>query len=201
MYRCPTRQPMRPPITVLTPCFAPGELHPAFFMDRDDTLIFDVPYLNDPDKVRLIPGAVEGLRTLRRCGWRLIVVSNQSGIGRGRFTEDELLAVNQRVTALLAQDGVCLDAIYCCPHTPDCGCTCRKPKCGLIALACTDFCTDRSRSAMAGDKAGDIAAGKAAGITAIQICSLGQSADFGADFRTADLAGAAEWLLRKHNAI
>ena len=114
------------------------------------------PYLSDPSRVALFAGAVEGLRTFREAGWRLIVVSNQSGLARGYFTREQLSAVTNRLAELLAVGGVGLDAIYYCPHGPDEGCDCRKPRLGMIVAACRDFAIDLPKSWMVGDKAADL---------------------------------------------
>ncbi len=188
---------MREPLSILTPVFPAGEVHPAFFLDRDDTLIYDVPYLKDAGLVRLTPKAAAGLRVLRQAGWRLIVVSNQSGVNRGRFTEGELRAVLQRMSCLLQRQSVQLDAIYCCPHAPEEDCACRKPRTGLFDLARRDFAIDMARSVMAGDKAGDIASGRAAGLRTIQVrIHDGVPALPDADFTAGDLEEAARKCLQ-----
>ena len=143
-------------ISLLAPQIASDEPHPALFLDRDDTLMVNRPYLRDPAQVELFPGAVEGLVAFRRAGYRLIVVSNQSGLHRGYFTREELLAVTKRLEELLGQGGVALDAIYYCPHTPDEACGCRKPRTGMEEAACRDFAIDRARSLMVGDKEADL---------------------------------------------
>ncbi len=114
------------------------------------------PYLSDPSRVALFAGAVEGLLRFREAGWRLIVVSNQSGLARGYFTREQLSAVTDRLAELLAAGGVVLDAIYYCPHGPDDGCDCRKPRLGMIEAACRDFAIDLAKSWMVGDKAADL---------------------------------------------
>ena len=147
---------MVPFISILSPQFPENECHPALFLDRDDTLMVNCPYLCEPSKVALFPGATEGLRAFRNAGYRLIVVSNQSGLGRGYFTREQLSAVTNRLVELLAAGGVALDAIYYCPHTPDENCNCRKPRTGLIEAACRDFAIDLAKSWMVGDKAADM---------------------------------------------
>ena len=143
-------------ISILTPQFPEQECRPALFLDRDDTLMVNCPYLSDPSRVALFPGATEGLRAFREAGWRLIVVSNQSGLARGYFTREHLSAVTARLVELLATDGVSLDAIYYCPHGSEEGCNCRKPRTGMVETACRDFAIDLAKSWMIGDKAADI---------------------------------------------
>ncbi len=135
---------------------------PALFLDRDGTLIVDVGYPNDPEKVELVPGAAEALRELQ-AKWSLIVVSNQSGIGRGMIDEREAAAVHARFVATFAAQGVHFSGCYYCPHVPGAGCECRKPAPGLLLEAAQELVLDLSRSVMIGDKASDLEAGRAAG--------------------------------------
>jgi D-glycero-D-manno-heptose 1,7-bisphosphate phosphatase len=99
----------------------------AVFIDRDGTLIEDPGYLADPRHVRLLPGAAEALIALGASGCARIVISNQSGIGRGHYRDEDFLAVQREVERQLATSGATIDLVLWCPHTPDDGCTCRKP--------------------------------------------------------------------------
>lgn len=99
----------------------------AVFIDRDGTLIEDPGYLADPREVRLLPGAAEALTALGAAGCARIVISNQSGIGRGHYRVEDFLAVQREVERQLATSGATLDLVLWCPHTPEDGCTCRKP--------------------------------------------------------------------------
>jgi histidinol-phosphate phosphatase family protein len=148
----------------------------AVFLDKDGTLIEDVPYNVDPDHVRLLPGAAEGLRSLHAAGFTLIAISNQSGLARGYFPEEALAAVEQRLRALLREVGAPLAGFYYCPHHPDgvvapysVACSCRKPEPGLIVRAAHDHRVDRSRSWFLGDILDDVQAGRAAGSKTILI--------------------------------
>ena len=102
---------------------------PAVFLDRDGTIVDDPGFLRDPDDVRLLPGAAAALARLNQAGLAVIVVTNQSGIGRGLLTDEEYHLVEARVSQLLADGGATLDATYYCPHSPadDPACDCRKP--------------------------------------------------------------------------
>jgi D-glycero-D-manno-heptose 1,7-bisphosphate phosphatase len=139
----------------------------AVFLDRDGTLIEDPGYLSDPAAVRLIPGAVEGLRALHAAGYRLILVSNQSGIGRGYFTPEQAEAVHQRLVDELARAGVVLDDARYCPHAPDAGCACRKPQPGLLLAAAEELGLDLEASFMIGNSPVDVGAGRNAGCRTI----------------------------------
>jgi D-glycero-D-manno-heptose 1,7-bisphosphate phosphatase len=148
----------------------------AVFLDRDGTIIEDEGYLSDASRIRLVPGAIDALRTFREHGFLLIVVSNQSGIPRGLITPGQHTEVDARVKAILVAEGVPLDGAYYCPHLPDDGCPCRKPLPGMIDEAAREHGIDVSRSFMIGDKLADVAAGRAAGcITAL----LGHGKDSG----------------------
>jgi D-glycero-D-manno-heptose 1,7-bisphosphate phosphatase len=139
----------------------------AVFVDRDGTLIEDPGYLSDPQGVRLVPGAAEALRTLASRGFRLVVVSNQSGVARRLVTPEQASAVHERFVAELERRGVRLDDVRYCPHGPDEGCSCRKPLPGLLVDAASELDLDLARSFMVGDKSSDVEAGRRAGCTTI----------------------------------
>jgi histidinol-phosphate phosphatase family protein len=132
-------------------------------LDRDGTIIVERHYLSDPAGVELLPGAVAGLRRMREMGFGLAVITNQSGIGRGYFTQNTLDAVHARMMDLLGRHSVYLDGIYCCPHTPADACACRKPLPGLVHRAAADLGFHPSEAVMIGDKPCDIAVGRAVG--------------------------------------
>ena len=134
---------------------------PALFIDRDGTLVEEVNYLSTVEKTRLVNGAAEALGRLKELGYLLIVVTNQSGIGRGIFDEAAMHAVHDHIQSEL--DGA-IDAFYFCPHLPCDACLCRKPSTGMIRSACDEFEIDLGRSWMVGDKNSDIEAGRNAGL-------------------------------------
>jgi D-glycero-D-manno-heptose 1,7-bisphosphate phosphatase len=146
----------------------PDQLRPAVFLDRDGTLIVDVGYPRDPDEVRFLDGALDALRALRAAGFLLVVISNQSGIGRGVITPAEADSVHARFSQGLAEAGITLDGAKYCPHSPDEGCDCRKPKPGMLLEAADELGIDLSASFMVGDKAADVEAGQRAGTEAFQ---------------------------------
>jgi histidinol-phosphate phosphatase family protein len=133
-----------------------GALNSAVFLDRDGTVIAERHYLHDPAGVELLPGAAEGMRHMQALGLRLVLVTNQSGVGRGYYGRDAVERVHGRLLELLEHEGVDLDAIYLCPHAPDEACSCRKPMPGLIQRAVADLGVDPARSFVIGDKACDV---------------------------------------------
>lgn len=126
------------------------------FLDRDGVLNVERHYLSDPKDVELLPGVIEGLRQLQALGLYLVVVTNQSGIGRGYFELKTLDAIHGRLESLLARGGVHLDGIYYCPHHPADGCRCRKPNTLLAERAANDLGFSIRESFMVGDKPCDI---------------------------------------------
>lgn len=173
------------------------------FLDKDGTLIENVPYNVDPALIRLAPGAGEALRMLRDCGYALFVVSNQSGVARGYFGEEALAAVEARVRELLRAEGVGIDAFAWCPHHPSGtvaayarACDCRKPEPGMLTRLAAEHGMDLSRSWMVGDSGSDVEAGRRAGCRTVLVPPVGEAASApgetpGADIRAADLLSAA----------
>jgi histidinol-phosphate phosphatase family protein len=146
-----------------------GEKRPAVFLDKDGTLIENVPYNVNPARIALAPGAAEGAAALSRRGYRLIVVSNQPGAALGYFQESALAAVEHRVRELLAEAGAQLDGFYYCPHLPGAGCGCRKPAAGLLVRAAQDRHIDLASSWMIGDILDDVEAGRRAGCRTVLV--------------------------------
>ncbi|MBP1583394.1 MAG: HAD-IIIA family hydrolase [Victivallales bacterium] len=116
---------------------------PVAFIDRDGTVIYDMSYLADPAKIAFTPHAAEGLRLLQDNGYLLIMITNQSGIGRGLITIEQFHGVQERMFSLLEAEGVHFTACYHCPHRPEDNCHCRKPNTGMLEQACLDFAVDR----------------------------------------------------------
>jgi len=182
---------------------AKAELRPVAFLDRDGTINVDVHYLSAPEQLELIPGAAEAMRKLRDAGYALVVITNQSGIGRGYFDMARLEEIHARFHELLAAEDVAVDGIYVCPHAPDQDCTCRKPLPELAEQAAHDLGLDLSNSIMVGDKMADVGLGKAIGATSILV-RTGHGMDHvdkakgQADYIADDLADAVFWFLGKH---
>ncbi len=139
---------------------------PALFLDRDGTLIEDPGYISSPDDVRLIDGVPGALRRFRDAGYALVVVTNQSGIGRALYGWDDYEAVAARLRERLAAEGIVLDAAFACGHAPEAGVACgwRKPAPGMILAAAERLGLDLRRSLLAGDKRIDIEAAAGAGL-------------------------------------
>jgi histidinol-phosphate phosphatase family protein len=144
---------------------APSPLPAAVLLDRDGTLVEDVPYNGDPAHVQPMPGAREALERLRRAGVPLAVVSNQSGIGRGLLSEEQVARVNDRIEDLLGP----LGPWFVCPHHPDAGCGCRKPRPGLVLRAAERLSVAPERCALIGDIGADIEAARAAGARGVLV--------------------------------
>lgn len=183
--------------------------HKAVFLDRDGTIIKDLDYLDDPERIELLPGAAEALCSLKDAGFLLVVITNQSGIARGFFDESKYLAVDRRFREILARQGVTLDATYYCPHLPgaavaqyDRECDCRKPAPGLFEKAASELRIDFARSWALGDSLRDLEPAKNLGAKTILVLTgkgWQQSQDSRcekvADFTVSDLAEAARLIL------
>ena len=154
----------------------------AVFLDKDGTLIDDIPYNVNPDLITLKEGAADGLQKLKETGYKFIVVSNQSGVARGYFDEGELKKVENRLKELLGQYHVDLEAFYYCPHHPEgriekysIECNCRKPAPGMLQKAAAEHRIDLKASWMLGDILNDVEAGNRAGCHSILIDNGGET--------------------------
>jgi heptosyltransferase-2 len=126
------------------------------FLDRDGTLNYNPGYLKVAAELKLLAGVGPALTRLKGAGAKLVVVTNQSGVGRGMITLKDLEAIHARLEGLLEQEGAALDAIYFCPHHPDDRCRCRKPEVGMVERAVSELQLDLRRSYLIGDHARDI---------------------------------------------
>ena len=173
---------------------------PAIFLDRDGTLMEEVHYCKDPALVRLIPGARDALQRLKGAGFRLVIVTNQSGIGRGMMTVADFEAVQARLLELLGPG--LIDATYLCPDGPSGGSGRRKPSPAMVLEAVRDLSLDVARSWFIGDKAIDVECGLGAGARAILVrTGHGATEDgAGAHFVAKDIASAAEFILSDSGA-
>ncbi|MFQ5847488.1 MAG: D-glycero-alpha-D-manno-heptose-1,7-bisphosphate 7-phosphatase [Candidatus Methylomirabilales bacterium] len=181
---------------------------PGVFLDRDGTINEDPGYLTDPSEVRLLPGVGGALRLLQEAGFRLVVVSNQSGVARGLLTETMLRRIHVRLETLLGAEGVRLAGTYYCPHHPEGAppyrqaCSCRKPQGGLVEQAAREHHIDLGRSYVVGDQFGDIELARQMGMPGILVLTGPGGLDRASkrvtpDYIAADLTAAARWILER----
>ncbi|MBK7596044.1 MAG: HAD family hydrolase [Gemmatimonadetes bacterium] len=142
---------------------------PAVFLDRDGTLIEDPGHLADPAGVVLLPGVIDALHELTRLGYLRIIVTNQSGIGQGFFTEADFEAVQAELQRQLSAHGITIDAVYHCPHRREDDCDCRKPGTAMHRQAAQRFGIDLARSWCIGDRPGDLLPARALGAQAVLV--------------------------------
>ena len=183
---------------------------PAVFLDRDGTIIDDVGYLDRVDGVALYPWSADALRLLRRGGFAIVVITNQSGVARGLYAESAVHEVHAHLAEALGRGGAVVDAWYHCPHHVDAvdaayrlDCDCRKPKPGMLVKAAADLGLDLARSVVVGDRWSDVAAARAVGAAGVLVrTGVGAreertpEAGLTADAIVPSLAEAASWILR-----
>ena len=149
----------------------------AVLVDRDDTLCPAVPHNGDPAKMHVFPYVPEAVRRLNDAGFLVLVVTNQSGIGRGMYTVDDMMAVNAEMERQIAVGGGRIDDVFFCPHRPDEACDCRKPKVGMGLQAIRKYGLDVSRCYMVGDEDKDVQFGESLGIKSYQVSGTFTFAD------------------------
>ena len=181
----------------------------AVFLDRDGTLNIDPGYLRSPDQMALIPNVGRALAVLQQAGFLIVVVSNQSGVGRGLIRAEVMPLIHQKMEELLALEGGKIDHYSLCFHKPEDGCLCRKPRPDLILSAAQHLQVDPRSSYMIGDKSSDIEAGNAAGCKGSILVRTGYGKEvealWGAQWKDhADFIGdslweAAQWILVQEN--
>ena len=181
-------------------------MRPAVFLDRDGTIAEEVGYLNHASRFRMFPFVAAAIRRLNEAKLPVIVVTNQSGVGRGYFPESLVHAVNELMTQQLAAAGARVDAIYYCPHTSTEGCACRKPNTGMLERAAREHALDLQRSFVVGDRFGDLELARNAQARSILVRTGYGEGEFAwhsakwpvqPDFVAQDLSEAAEWILRQ----
>lgn len=193
------------PDTPGRPSQARGAGRPGVLLDRDGVLIEDLGYIGAPECLRPIPGAAKAIAALHDAGVTVAVVTNQSGVARGLFGEDDVCVTNDALSELMACDGDAPDAYYFCPHHPEgqvsayaIECDCRKPKPGLAERAIDELGLDRARTVMVGDESRDIECGRAAGLATVVVGPHAEMLD--ADHRARCLADAVPWILARVGA-
>lgn len=169
----------------------PAERESIIFLDRDGTIIRDTGFLHDPDLVELLPGTGEGLARLQNLGFRLVIVSNQQGIGLGYYSARDFISVNQAMLRLLAKYGVKISKIYHCPHSVADGCACRKPEVLLFQRALEHYKVAGSNCYVLGDSKSDIEAGHRLGSTTVY---LGGNCDVVPSYKADSFVQAVGWI-------
>jgi histidinol-phosphate phosphatase family protein len=182
-----------------------GEQARAVFLDRDGVINEEVNYLRHPEEFQLLPRSARAIRELRRAGFRVVVVTNQSGLARGYFSQQDLAAVHERMRSELAGARTSLDGVYICPHHPDDSCACRKPGVLLFQQAAQDLKLGLDRCYFVGDKATDLMPGKILGGHTVLVLTghgqreqeLARQQGFQPDHIAPDLYAAAEWIIHE----
>jgi D-glycero-D-manno-heptose 1,7-bisphosphate phosphatase len=185
----------------------------AVFLDRDGTINEEVGYLKSLDLLKIIPGAGAAIKRLNEAGFKVVIITNQSGVARGYFPESLVHEAHALLIAMLQKEGASIDGIYYCPHHPTEGnskhtilCDCRKPATGLMDRAARELDIDLKRSFMVGDKWSDVELGHRAGARTILVRSGFAADDQGnmrlshvedPDFTAHDLAGAVVWIIQQ----
>jgi D-glycero-D-manno-heptose 1,7-bisphosphate phosphatase len=162
-------------------------------LDRDGTIVVDQGYLDDPRLLQFLPGAAQALRQLTERGHPIIIVTNQSGVGRGRLTLERMHEINERFIQMVKESGATVDALYSCPHKPEDNCECRKPKPKLVLDAAAELGFDPANSVVIGDKSSDIALGRGVRAVTMLVSEDGRASDGGSiepDYVIPDLLGA-----------
>lgn len=176
---------------------------PLLLLDRDGTLIEECDYLLDPRQVRLLPGAASAMKRLKRAGFKVVVVTNQSGVGRRLITLAQMRSVNRRFLQLLREQKASLDGLYWCPHRPSSRCSCRKPKLGMVKRAAKDLGISWQGSISVGDRPSDVELGQRTGGKGILVLT-----GYGRQWRkkrqavrpdhtALDIGHAAAWIIRQ----
>ncbi|MDR4506139.1 MAG: HAD family hydrolase [Candidatus Scalindua sp.] len=141
----------------------------AVFLDRDGTINNDSGYVHKPEDLLILPGVIEGLQLLNR--YKLFIITNQSGVGRGYFTIEEFFIFNDLLVTKLNENNITIENTYCCPHRPDADCDCRKPKIKHLKDAEKKYKIDLSQSYVIGDRASDIEMGRRGGCKTMLVLS------------------------------
>jgi D-glycero-D-manno-heptose 1,7-bisphosphate phosphatase len=183
-----------------------SSLRPAVFLDRDGTVAEEVGYLNHASRFRMFPFVAAAIERLKKAGLPVIIVTNQSGVGRGYFPESLVHTVNELMTQQLREAGTKIDAIYYCPHVSAENCNCRKPKTGMLERAAQEHALDLQRSFVVGDRYGDVELARNARARSILVRTgygegelAWQAVNWPVqpDFVAEDLTQAADWILRQ----
>lgn len=192
-------------------------LKPAVFLDRDGTINEQMGYINHISRFQLLPGVAGAIRRLNEAAIPVVVVTNQSGLARGYFPEELLIAVHEKMARLLAEQGAHVDGIYICPHHPEAkkekyrlACNCRKPGTGLFMQAAEEMSLDLAGSFVVGDRWSDLKSAVACGATPVLVLTgygrgdaqyIGPGQEVQPAFVGVDLAEAVQWILEKRKIL
>ena len=179
-----------------------NKTHKAVIMDRDGTIFKERHYLSDPSNMEVFKGVFPALKRLKSLGWKLIIGTNQSGIGRGYFALSDMQKVHAAFLRLCRKNKLKIDEIYFCPHHPQAGCKCRKPEIGMLLKAKRKFNLDLPRCVVIGDKVSDVEWGERAGTrTILVLTGYGRKHKLllkrPASYIARTFADAAQWILNK----
>ena len=174
----------------------------AVFIDRDGTINVNYGYINNPNDFKMYPSVAKGIKLLKKNGFKIIIITNQSGISRGYFSEKSLEEIHEKMKKELSKEDAKVDAIYYCPHHPDEKCNCRKPKPGMLETAIKDFDIDIENSYIIGDRMLDVEAGRAVGCKTVLVPEdkvivkkeMAES-DINPDYICDDFYSGVEWII------
>jgi D-glycero-D-manno-heptose 1,7-bisphosphate phosphatase len=185
----------------------------AVFLDRDGTINEEVGYLSQPENIRILPDVTEAIKMLKAAEYKILVVSNQSGVARGYYTEDDVQLINEKINQLLMQSGTSIDAFFYCPHHSNgviakysYACHCRKPESGLILEAAEQFNLDLTKSFIIGDKLSDLQMAEYLGARTILVLTgygkqewekYQDTSSFVIHYIAKDLLNAAHWIVKQ----
>jgi rfaE bifunctional protein nucleotidyltransferase chain/domain len=177
----------------------PVKKAPAVFFDRDGTIIEETDYLHEPERIRILPNALEGMRRFQDMGYRIVLITNQPGIGIGYYSKEDFYRVNRILLKSFAEKGILVDKIYFCPHSKSEKCGCRKPEQALVERAKKELNLDLSQSIIIGDKTSDIETGRRAGMRAVLVRTgfKGEDGEFPVqpNFTAQDILDASRMIL------
>jgi D-glycero-D-manno-heptose 1,7-bisphosphate phosphatase len=185
----------------------------AVFLDRDGTINEEVGYLSQPENIRILPDVTEAIKVLKAAGYRILVVTNQSGVARGYYTEEDVQLINEKINQLLMKSGTSIDAFFYCPHHSNgviaeysYACHCRKPESGLMLEAAEQFNLDLTKSFIIGDKLIDLQMAEYLGARAILVLTgygeqewkkYQDTSSFVIHYIAKDLLNAAHWIVKQ----
>jgi D-glycero-D-manno-heptose 1,7-bisphosphate phosphatase len=185
----------------------------AVFLDRDGTVNEEVGYLSQPENIRILPDVPNAIRLLKEAGYKVLVITNQSGVARGYYTEDDVQLINKKINEQLMQSGASIDGFFYCPHHPDgiiakysYTCKCRKPESGMILEAADKFSLDLTKSFIIGDKLSDLQMAESLGARAVLVLTgygerekekYRNNSSFVIHYIAKDLLNAAHWIVKQ----